>query len=491
MIKIKNEVVKTHPRFADNCLFHPTDAIEDPWGKRIIDAMANDKAIDTIRIYNMLEDIVYKNEAGELCYDFRLNDLRIDYLTEKGYNLMIAYAAVPECISRPVEGSSVSKNKTRYKGKMFNTSPPEDYGAWEEVCYQYTKHIVERYGIDVVSKWYLHCFNEPDIPAFFMKSEPWNEEGIKKRAAQYCKLYEAFERALCRVSDRLTIGGPALALENDFLEIFLNFVKEKNLKLDYIAMHNYGTEPQYVNSGEKPIRVSNILEKYNKHMAVIKKCGFENTSIIYDEWGACASGFFNIEECPGLIMRETEKLSAFYVRMIYELIRNDSLVSKMFICLSGQHEMTTDFSGFRNFFTLNFIRKPIYNAHILASKIGEEILKCETTNENVCVIPTKKDNGFAILLTYADDDLSENPEVISETVQIDGIDGKRATVYCIDKNHTNPYELFKKMGTEAPTPQQIELLRKEGTLSGETMLCKEDNIKLELTPNSVFLIEIS
>ena len=36
-------------------------------------------------------------------------------------------------------------------------------------------------------------------------------------------------------------------------------------------------------------------------------------------------------------------------------------------CLSGQHEMVTDFSGFRNFFTLNFI-KNLFQANMMASK---------------------------------------------------------------------------------------------------------------------------
>ena len=84
MIKIENNVIKTTNTFWNHCLFHPTDAIEDPWGKRIIDRFAKDKSIGTIRIYAMLEDIVYTDEDGKLLYDFRINDLRLDYLIENG-----------------------------------------------------------------------------------------------------------------------------------------------------------------------------------------------------------------------------------------------------------------------------------------------------------------------------------------------------------------------------------------------------------------------
>ena len=62
MILIKNNVVKKQNNFWNHCLFHPTDAVEDPWGKRILDQMSKDRAINTVRIYTMFEDIVYLDE---------------------------------------------------------------------------------------------------------------------------------------------------------------------------------------------------------------------------------------------------------------------------------------------------------------------------------------------------------------------------------------------------------------------------------------------
>ena len=69
MITIKNETLRKQRNFWNHCLFHPTDAVEDPWGKRIFDNMAADKAIKTVRIYSMFEDIVYLGENGEIFYD--------------------------------------------------------------------------------------------------------------------------------------------------------------------------------------------------------------------------------------------------------------------------------------------------------------------------------------------------------------------------------------------------------------------------------------
>ena len=214
-IQIFNDKVKKHQKnFWNHIHFHPTDAIEDEWGIRILDEVAKDGVARTVRMYAMLEDIVTRDENGNFVYDFALNDQRIDYMLSKGFNLLLSYNFIPPCIARDPElTSNVTKNATRYKGKMIVTSPPRDYAEWEEICYRYTEHIVARYGEDVVKNWYLQCYNEPDLSSFFMKDllahgDP--ERMVKNalaRADEYVKLYQGFERGICRVSKKLFIGG--------------------------------------------------------------------------------------------------------------------------------------------------------------------------------------------------------------------------------------------------------------------------------------------
>lgn len=492
MITIHQDVLKQQKNFWNHCLFHPTDAVEDAWGKRILDRLAEDKAIGTVRIYAMLEDIVYMDEEGTLQYDFRVNDLRLDYLTEKGFDLLIAYAAVPDCIAKSTEFKKASAfNATRYKGKMWNTSPPGDLDAWEEICYQYTKHLVDRYGIERVSRWHLHCFNEPDIPSFFMSQYPSGYE--KERSEEYCKMYSAFVRGLSRVSEKLTMGGPALANKPLFLDYFLQYVKENDLRLDYIALHNYGTGPKFLKDGSKPITVRNNIERHEGYMDIIRKNGFENTEIVIDEWGIATRGFANRLECPELMFRETEVFSAYYVKLIRGLLDTGYDISRLVICLSGQHEMTEDFSGFRNFFTLNFIAKPIYNAHILASWLGSGLLAAEAEDENVAVIPTKTGKGYAVLLAYASEHFEEDiPTITREMTFEEDITGRTVTVWCIDKATTNPYRLFEKLGSpENPDKAQLQQLREEGRLKPVTQFtANTPSIPLTLTPNCVYLLTV-
>ena len=489
---ISDKVIKTQKNFWNGCLFHPTDAIEDPWGKRILDAMAEDGAIKTVRIYTMFEDIVYIDGNGKLAYDFRLSDLRLDYLLEKGYELLLAYAGIPDCIAACCDNkTSVSKNKTRYKGKMWNSAPPKDYALWEEICYEYTLHNVERYGIDVVSGWYCQCFNEADISLFFMSELPDSETG--KRSEAYCKLYEAFVKGVGRASEKIRVGGPALALNTRFLGDFLDNVKRKNLRLDFISLHNYGVSPYELNAGTGKICVDNHLKKHREKLDVMRACGFENTPVLLDEWGASSHGFFNKDECPALMFRETEVFAAYYVKLICAFINSGYNIERMLICLSGQHEMTEDFSGFRNFYTLNFIKKPIYNAYILASKLGEGILKVESKNKDVSVIPTKTSSGdYAVLLTYASENFNEDlPDTEEEIIFKEDISEKTITVWLIDKTHTDPYRLYERLGIKTPEKEQIKLLRDEGNMKPALKQSGAKKLKLKLTANATALIAVT
>lgn len=494
MIKIGNKIVKEQHNFWNHCLFHPTDAVEDSWGKRILDRMAEDEAVKTVRIYTMLEDIVYLDEFDRLQYDFRANDLRIDYLLEKGFEPLLAYTTVPDCIAQSTENkTTAAKGKTRYKGKMFNTAPPKDIALWEEVCYQYTLHVVERYGIERVSTWRVQCFNEPDIPGFFLSQ--LTREFVQERIDAYCPMYAAFARAVKRVSPRIQIGGPTLANRVEFLDGFLSYVKENDLPMDYIALHNYGTYPRRLTEGTEKLTVENNMRRHEGYMEVIRKYGFENKEIIMDEWGAATSGFFNREEAPELMFRETEVFSAYFAKLIQRFIDSDYKLSKMLICLSGQHEMVEDFSGFRNFFTLNFIAKPIYNAFLLAKKLHGGLVECSADRENVHVVPTRNEKGaYSVMLSYSSEYFEEEIPDVEETLSFaEDLSGKNVTLWCIDRNTTNPYRLFQREGiSSTPTREEIARLREEGRLK-PVLQYRADSSSLRpisLTPNSVYLVTV-
>jgi len=488
MIKIGGVKREQLNNFWSHCHFHPTDAIEDEWGKRILERIADDKAARTVRMYAMLEDIVTMDQSGKLCYDFSLNDLRLDYMVRKGFNILLSYNFMPECIAKNKNSTSVvAKGKTRYKGKLINTSVPTDYKLWEEICRKYTEHIVERYGINTVSNWYLQCFNEPDTPGFFMSELPI--DAVDVRIEEYSKLYKGFADGILSVSPKLKIGGPGLAYKLDFLEGVFDFINKNKVRMDFISLHTYGTSPRLIGT-TKPLAVENHIVKHKKILESIEKFGLSDREIVYDEWGAATCGFFNSEDYPELLFRETEIFSAYYISLIDRFIKDEIGVSKMMLCLSGQHEMTEDFSGFRNFFTLNFFAKPIYNAFVLAAKLKGKLLGFSTDNEYLKVIPTKSIDGeMAILIGYSEKNFRED---IKDTVQKitfeEDIIGKKVTLYRIDKNTTNPYRLYQKMGKTELDEEDVKVLRAEGELIPESFVATENFVELSLSANAVLLL---
>ncbi|MBQ2764951.1 MAG: hypothetical protein IJF43_07950, partial [Firmicutes bacterium] len=117
--------------FWGHIVFHPTNAIEDDWGKLFLDKIADDGAAKTVRIYAMFEESVTLDENGEMVFDFSLNDKRIDYLVSKGFDILLVYAFIPPWLS--AEQTDALK-KPRYKGSIFYRSYPSDYSKWQEIC---------------------------------------------------------------------------------------------------------------------------------------------------------------------------------------------------------------------------------------------------------------------------------------------------------------------------------------------------------------------
>ena len=294
-----------------------------------------------------------------------------------------------------------------------------------------------------------------------------------------------------RASPGIRIGGPALAEQHGFLDLFLSHVKEAGVELNYIALHTYGTGVSLINNGSRPIDTENHFRiALRQYREIICKHGFGDTELIIDEWGASAQGYYNMEECPGLIFREHEVFSAYFTKLISELIAAEYPVSKMMICLSGQHDMVTDFSGYRNFFTLNFIPKPIYNAHLMTSKMGEYLVSARSENENIYIIPTKNEDGnYAVMLTYCSKNFLEDIPAVTEELQFaEDIAGKTVTVYCIDKHHTNPYRMWERAGCPEMTEEMIRVLRKEGELTPIAVLKGSEPLRLSLTANCTYLV---
>lgn len=493
--------------FWNHIHFHPTDAVEDRWGREILDRVAADKVAKYVRLHTMFEDLVRRGKDGGLLFDFSDTDNRLDYMVSKGFKLLLCFDFMPSCMSSDQRNIS----KLRYKNKTFNRGAPVDWEEWRVVCETYTRHLVERYGIETVSSWRFHCWNEPDAgywisPTGNDLADSSGETEIK--LAEYLKLYDFFEAGVSAVDRKIRVGGPSCAGSDRFIRKFLehtvrgqNHVTGKTgTRLDFIGVHCY-SQGIYSNLPNKSYTSpDNILQRLKTVRSIADETGHASTPLLLDEFGIAGGGFLGIDSDPRMIFRETEYYAAFYARLIDRILgAPELLVEKMMICLSGQDHCVRDFDGFRTFFTATGFAKPVYNAYRLAAKLEGELpaYKTEQDNEHFGMIPAVSANGsLRVLLYNFEDDFYKTVEAVPVHLEIVGLKGKyRFRHYRIDKQFSNSFSKWTEMGAPlAPTMYQKSKIADAGDLQlyyPEETLFPDGSFSQDLvmTQNAVSLLE--
>ncbi|MNX63979.1 Beta-xylosidase [compost metagenome] len=139
------------------------------------------------------------------------------------------------------------------------------------------------------------------------------------------------------------------------------------------------------------------------------------------------------------------------------------------------------FYGFRDLAT-NGVDKPVLNVFRMFGMMSgtrldavsnrmypvEEVLKSSIrgAQSDIGALASKDSKSAAIMVwNYHDDDKPGPREIV--TVSIENIPSKKASlnIYFIDKENSNSYEAWKKMGSpQNPTQKQIDVLEKSGKL---------------------------
>src|SRR5690349_12759751 len=149
-----------------------------------------------IRFHAIFHDEVgiYDEDAqGKPVYNFSYVDQIYDGLLANGVRPFVELSFMPQKLA-----SHPAPHPFWYHP---NVAPPKDWNRWGDLVEAFTRHLVERYGIDEVSQWYFEVWNEPNID--FWAGDP--------KESTYYQLYDAGARAVKRVSPRLRVGGPATA----------------------------------------------------------------------------------------------------------------------------------------------------------------------------------------------------------------------------------------------------------------------------------------
>jgi len=179
-----------------------------------------------IRFHAIFHDEVgiYDEDAnGAPVYNFSYLDQIYDSLLANGVRPFVELSFMPKKLA-----AHDVLHAFWYKQ---NISPPKDYAKWDDLITHFTKHLIERYGIDEVSHWYFEVWNEPNLD--FWAGDP--------RQSTYFELYDHSARALKAVSSRLRVGGPATA-QAAWADVFIKHCAEQNIPVDFVSSHVYAND---------------------------------------------------------------------------------------------------------------------------------------------------------------------------------------------------------------------------------------------------------
>jgi xylan 1,4-beta-xylosidase len=394
--------------------------------------------------------------------------------------------------------------------------PPKDYKKWAALIYSWVKHEIERYGKKEVESWYWELWNEPNIGY-------WGGT-----VQEYCKLYDYTADAVRRALPAAIMGGPDVTGPAgngaaSFLRTFIkhitvdtNYVTGKiGSPLDFISFHAKGS-PKFVD-GHVRMGISNQLKDIAAGFSIItSNPATKNLPIIIgesDPEGCAACGMATNPENSYRNGTMYSSYTAASFARVYQL--SDQYHANLLAAVSWAFEFEDQpwFYGFRDLAT-NGVDKPVLNIFRMFSKMGGKRVAVNSGNmyplqtvmdsgvraatEDIGALASSDNRRAAIMLwNYYDDDLVKNAKNVVLTVK--GIPAKNITItqYRIDKEHSNSYELWKKMGSpQQPTTEQVAQLEKAGQLEQMGQVSKAAvthglwNASIEMPLQAVVLVKV-
>ena len=179
-----------------------------------------------VRFHAILDDdvgVYDENAAGDPNYNFSYVDQIYDGLLENGVRPFVELSFMPKKLAAKQDIHSFWYHPI--------VSPPKDWSRWGDLISHFGQHLVDRYGIDEVSRWYFEVWNEPNID--FWTGDP--------KEPTYYQLYDVTARALKTVNARLRVGGPATA-QAAWVDRFVHHVLENHVPLDFVSTHVYAND---------------------------------------------------------------------------------------------------------------------------------------------------------------------------------------------------------------------------------------------------------
>jgi xylan 1,4-beta-xylosidase len=422
-----------------------------------------------------------EDASGKPIYSWTIIDSIFDTYIKRGMKPLAQIGFMPEALSsNPQPYKHNWRPGAPYKEVFTGWAyPPNDYNKWRELIYQWGKHCVQRYGKKEVESWYWEVWNEPNIGYW------------QGTVDEYCKMYDYAADGLRKALPTAKIGGCDITGGGSkFLATFIkhclsdtNYATGKiGSPLDLILFHAKG-QPKVtdgtvvMNAGTQMRNIRDAMITINTFPAI------KNIPLVIGESDpeGCAACGMNTN--PENAYRNGTMYSSYTAATFArKYLLADEQKTNLIGAVSWSFEFENQpwFAGFRDLAT-NGIDKPVLNVFRMFGMMKGK--RVQVTSNRMYELKTfvdssvrgkpdigaiaAKDKRSATIMVwnYHDDDIQSPPEEI--IINAEGLPTAAIsmTEYRIDNEHSNSYEVWKKMGSpQNPTGEQIMVLEKAGQL---------------------------
>ena len=423
-----------------------------------------------VRFHGILDDevgVYTEDEHGNPVYNFSYVDQIYDGLLANGVRPLVEISFMPKKLAFNPDDLHAFWYKQ-------NVSPPKSMERWDDLMTAFAQHLVDRYGIDEVSKWYFEVWNEPNI-------DFW---GGVPRFGSYLDLYEHTARDLKKVSPRLRVGGPATAAAS-WIPEFLARTAADHVPVDFVSTHGYAddtVENLFPGSHENIPQDDRVCRAVLKVRGQIDASPTPHLPLLWTEWNVI--GADNARDTPyvGPALADT-------IRECDGNVNEMSFWTFDDVFEEGGPEPASPSSAAFGLIAKGGINKPSYYGFGLLHQLGDRRIANDAKN----LIVTKASDGSLIIAAWNLVDPGDHGSPQTLDLTLHGVPAKaNVTIQRVDDDHGNVLPKYAAMGSPVdPTPAQVIQLNQETALGppAQTQL-HDGKLTLQLSPNALLLIKV-
>ena len=325
-----------------------------------------------IKFHGILSDdmMVVSRIGQELRFTYTLVDQVLDFLLSIQLKPLIQLSFMPKELAE-------NPDKTVCYCP-FITSPPADMKEWNFLIEDFTRHLIERYGLDEVKQWPFTVWNEPVTSK---KMFGFGDDAL------FFRFYKHTYDTVKSVCQDIQFGSPSmLYIENlgnaDWIYRFVGWCQENNCLPDFMNIHYYADiilptsgDDFFLNKATASC-FPQITDDFSLFIGGVKKIfktlGLQDKPVYMTEWNFTMShrnliSDTSFKTCYIMknLLKNYDRLDSFCYWSLTDLIRENPLPPNQF-------------HGGLGIYTSSGLRKGVFYVFYFANMLGLSLIITST-----------------------------------------------------------------------------------------------------------------